>query len=215
MGPPKIPQADWSKYKAYLHDLYIAQDRTLSQVIQQAENELGFRSRCVKCRDVHDPDHSDCDASQVQYIRQFKKWKFEKNLRGDQWKRIAKIVRNRKSFGKDGEILIKNGRVTDRRLRKEMSRYRPQEHDDFSSEQVRLRRCTKPLIWLADLTYEDMDGIIIGTPQGEALQPIHHLQLPWFRFQTLIEPYCKLRAFRAWHSLALIFPSRQNASRRL
>ena len=47
MGPPKIPQADWSKYKAYLHDLYITQDRTLSQVIQQAENKLGFRPRCV------------------------------------------------------------------------------------------------------------------------------------------------------------------------
>ena len=47
MGPPKIPQADWSKYKAYLHDVYIREDRTLSQVIQQAENELGFRPRYV------------------------------------------------------------------------------------------------------------------------------------------------------------------------
>ena len=47
MGPPKIPQADWSKHKAYLHDLYITKDRTLSQVIQQAENELGFRPRYV------------------------------------------------------------------------------------------------------------------------------------------------------------------------
>ena len=40
-----------------------------------------------------------------------------------------------------------------------------------------------------------MDGIIIGTPQGEAVQAINYLQIPWFRFETLIEPYCKLSAF--------------------
>ncbi|KAK0508381.1 hypothetical protein JMJ35_009465 [Cladonia borealis] len=153
-GPPKISQADWDKHKAYLYDSYITRDKTLSQVIQQAENEQGFRPS---------------DASKAQYIRQFKKWKLEKNLRGDQWKKIAKVVRNRKTYGKDSEILIKDGRVSDRRLRKEMSRYR---RDDCS-----------------DLSLDDMDGIIIGTPQGEAVQAINYLQIPWFRFQTLIEPY--------------------------
>ena len=147
-----------------------------------------------QCRDVHAPDHSNCDASKAQYIRQFKKWKFEKNLRGDQWKWIAKVVRNRKSSGKDSEILIKDGRVSDRRLRKEMSRYRPHEYDDGSGKQIRLRRCTKNLIPLADLIFQDMDGIIIGTPQEEAVQAISYVQTPWYQFQTLTEPYCKLKS---------------------
>ena len=142
-------------------------------------------------RDAHDPDHSDCDTSKAQYIRQFKKWKFEKNLRGDQWKRIAKVVRNRKSSGKDSEIFIKDGRVSDRRLRKEMSRYMPHEHDDRSGKQIRLRRCTKTLIQLADFIFQDMDGIVIGTPQGEAVQVIYYMHTPWYQFQSLTEPYCK------------------------
>ena len=49
-GPPKIAQAHWDKHKAYLRDLYITRDKTLSQVIQQAENERGFRPRCVNVR---------------------------------------------------------------------------------------------------------------------------------------------------------------------
>ena len=81
---------------------------------------------------AYDLDNSNGDASKAQYIRQFKKWKFEKNLRSDQWKRITKVVRNRKSNGKDSEVLIKDGPVSDSRLRKEMSRYRPHEHDDCS-----------------------------------------------------------------------------------
>ena len=137
-GPPKISHANWDKHKAYLYDLYITRDKTLSQVIQQAENEQGFRPRCVNVRGL-DFDHSDSDASKAQYIRQFKKWKLEKNLRGDQWKKIAKVVRNRKTYGKDSEILIKDGRVSDRRLRKEMSRYR---RDDCSGKYVRL--CPAP-----------------------------------------------------------------------
>ena len=49
-GPPKIPQNDWTKHKDYLHDLYITKDKTLLQTIQQAENEHGFRPRCVNIR---------------------------------------------------------------------------------------------------------------------------------------------------------------------
>ena len=85
-----------------------------------------------------------------------------------------------------------------------MSRYRPYEHNDCSGKHVRLRPA-RLLIWLVDLTLDDMDGIIIGTPQGETVQApqgetvqaIHYLQIPWFRFQTLIEPFCNLRIFLA------------------
>ena len=54
-----------------------------------------------------------------------------------------KVVHTRKSHGKDSEILFKIGRVADkdgrlpdRRLRKEMSRYRAREHNDFSGERA-------------------------------------------------------------------------------
>ena len=133
-GPPKIAQAHWDKHKAYLHDLYITRDKTLSQVLQQAKDERGFQPRCVNVIPSAILDHSDEDASKAQYIRQFKKWRFEKNLRAVQWKKIAKVVRDRKTYGKDSEILINDGRISNRRLRKEMSRYRPHEHDDCSGK---------------------------------------------------------------------------------
>ena len=140
-------------------------------------------------------DNSNGNASKAQYIRQFKKWKFEKNLHSDQWKRIAKVVRNRKSNGKDSEVLIRDGRLSDSRLRKEMSRYRPNEHDDCSGTCARLSHCIKLLTWIADLTLEDMEGVIVGTPQGQAVQIINYSQIPLS--QTPTEPYCKLRIFRA------------------
>ena len=49
-GPPKIPQAHWDRHKAYIHDLYVTRDKTLSQVIQQVEDEHGFRPRRVNIR---------------------------------------------------------------------------------------------------------------------------------------------------------------------
>lgn len=63
------------------------------------------------------------DISKAQYLRQLKKWGFEKNSSSDQWKKVAMVVRKRKSRGKDSEVFIKDDRISDQKLRKEISRY--------------------------------------------------------------------------------------------
>ena len=76
--------------------------------------------------------------SKAQYIRQFKKWAFEKNSNIDQWKAVTRVVRKRKFRGKDTEISIKGRRISDRKLRKEMSRYTvPNNDQECSSKKSR------------------------------------------------------------------------------
>ncbi len=74
---------------------------------------------------------SDHCISKAQYIRQFEKWAFKKNSSKDQWEGIAVEVRKRKYHGKDSEIFVKNKRIPDKKLRKEISRYAPADrHED-------------------------------------------------------------------------------------
>jgi len=68
--------------------------------------------------------------SNAQYIRQFEKWAFKKNSSKDQWEGIAVEVRKRKYQGKESEIFVKNKRIPDKKLRKEISRYAPAEGDE-------------------------------------------------------------------------------------
>jgi len=73
---------------------------------------------------------SDHCISKAQYIRQFEKWAFKKNSSKDQWEGIAVEVRKRKYHGKDSEIFVKNKRIPDKKLSKEISRYAPAEVDE-------------------------------------------------------------------------------------
>ncbi|KAL9628960.1 MAG: hypothetical protein Q9164_007082 [Protoblastenia rupestris] len=116
----KISDAEWNIHKARLHALYIGDNKTLDQVIEIAACDLGFKS------------------SKAQYIRQFKKWAFEKNSNIDQWKAVTRVVCKRKFRGKDTEISIKGRRISDRKLRKEMSRYTvPNNDQECSSKKSR------------------------------------------------------------------------------
>ena len=72
-------------------------------------------------------------SSKAQYIRQFKKWRFEKNTKSERWKQIAKVVAKRKSRGKESEVSIHDRNISEKQLRKEMSRYREQKHEDKAS----------------------------------------------------------------------------------
>lgn len=115
-----IPQAEWDLYKTRLRSLY--DKEPLAKVIQLAESDYGFLARFVIS--IHEGwPCSNYHTSKAQYIRQFKKWGFEKNLKSEQWKGIAGMVRKRKSQGKDSQVSIKNRQIPHKKLCKEMSRY--------------------------------------------------------------------------------------------
>ena len=201
-GPPKIPQADWTKHKDYLHDLYITKDNTLLQTIQQAESEHGFRPRCVNIRPltilitlmVMPVRHSIYDSSRNGNSKRICVVISGRGL--PRWYAIGNLTaKTAKSSSKTGQCLtVDYGR--------RCPGTGPTNMTIVPVRKFGLRRCIKSLIWLADLTLEDMDGVIVGTPQGQAVQVTNYLQIPGF--QTPTEPYCKLRIFRAWYSSALI-----------
>jgi hypothetical protein len=151
---------------------------------------------------------SNQDISKAQYIRQFEKWGFKKNSNRDQWKAIAWKVHQRKSQGKKSEVFIKDRRISDQKLRKEMSRYPllpnlPQ----GSSKKSRLRCWTRELTRFKAPSFEDMDGIIVRTPLAGSVRTIEYLHLPFFEFQALIERYSTKGVFWSLNHGALTYNS--------
>ncbi|KAL2036493.1 hypothetical protein N7G274_010759 [Stereocaulon virgatum] len=154
-GPPKIPDVEWNLHKATIQSLYVTENKTLGQMMEYVASQSGFR------------------PSKAQYIRQLKKWGFEKNSSADQWKQVAKVVRKRKHEGKDSEVFIRNDRVSTPKLRKEISRYAVHEES---------RECSSP-------RSENLDGVVVQTPKADVMRHTVFLGTPWFDFQNRIEPY--------------------------
>jgi hypothetical protein len=141
---------------------------------------------------------SNRDIRKAQYIRQFRKWGFEKNSNSDQWKAVARQVRKRKSRGKNSEIYIQDKRILDEKLRKETSRYAPPIDDHECSSKKFLLRCwTRVLTPSKAPNSEDLEGIVVRTPKGDSVRPLEYLHIPWFEFQSMIERYCTSRSYRA------------------
>ena len=46
-GPPKVPDAEWTLYKAHIRSLYITENKTLGQMMERVASEYGFRPRSV------------------------------------------------------------------------------------------------------------------------------------------------------------------------
>ena len=139
-------------------------------------------------------------SSKAQYILQFKKWGFKKYSNKDQWKAIAIKVRKRKSQGKESEICVRGEKISDQKARKEMSRYAPPTFDPESrGKKLGLYCSVVALTHPIAREVETMDDLIVRTPQGELVRPIKYLHIPWFEFQTLVEPYCGWRTLGSFH----------------
>lgn len=119
----KITEAEWNLHKARLQSLYITDNRTLEQVITLAASDYGFQARLGFAIYILHFVLTIRDTSKTQYIRQFKKWGFEKNAKSNQWKEAIGDVHKRKSQGKDSEVYIKDKLISNKKLRKEMSRH--------------------------------------------------------------------------------------------
>ncbi|OXV12024.1 hypothetical protein Egran_00220, partial [Elaphomyces granulatus] len=63
------------------------------------------------------------NASKAQYVRQFKEWKWRKNLKSDEWKVIGEHIRRRKDEQKDSEVLLCGIPLSSERVKKETSRH--------------------------------------------------------------------------------------------
>ncbi|CZR57742.1 uncharacterized protein PAC_07631 [Phialocephala subalpina] len=65
------------------------------------------------------------NASKNQYVTQFKKWRWRKNISTAEWGLIDKALLRRREEGQESEVYFNNIRIPDARVRKEISRHVP------------------------------------------------------------------------------------------
>ncbi|KAL2071858.1 hypothetical protein VTL71DRAFT_13093 [Oculimacula yallundae] len=93
----------WNAYKELLRGLYF--NSTLAEVIKHMEEDYGFI------------------ASKNQYERKFKDWNFRKNLTIEEREHILRKKRKRDREGKDTAVDFHGVKISNKRLKKEESRY--------------------------------------------------------------------------------------------
>lgn len=70
---------------------------------------------------------------QSAYETRLKKWNFRKYSKGGHWRTLERVIETRAHEGKDTEVLFDGEPVEEKRLRKEIGRYRRCEDDDPSA----------------------------------------------------------------------------------
>ena len=66
---------------------------------------------------------TDCKNRKNQYVTQFKKWGWRKNITTAEWDLIDKVLTTRKKKGRESEVYLNNICIPDARVRKEISRH--------------------------------------------------------------------------------------------
>ncbi|KAI5802988.1 Clr5 domain-containing protein [Geopyxis carbonaria] len=117
---PNTPATIWESYKEELRQLYVAQDKGLSSVMEHMESTYGL------------------EASKNEYQRIFKQWDFRKNLTQKEWAFVNHRTRKRKAEDatKETEVTFQGVRQDPKRVKKELNRYFPwseQQPTDVSS----------------------------------------------------------------------------------
>jgi Ankyrin repeats (many copies) len=67
-------------------------------------------------------------VSKPQFVRKLKSWGCRKNTSSNDWKRIARTIQRRQCEGKESIVIINGEQVDNKRLRKELSRYKSAVH---------------------------------------------------------------------------------------
>ncbi|OXV07341.1 hypothetical protein Egran_04894, partial [Elaphomyces granulatus] len=101
-----IAHATFQSYQEELSDLWKVQQLPLDQVMEKMESQYSFKE------------------SKTQYIKQFKEWKWRKNLKSEEWKVIGEHIRRRKDEQKDSEVLFCDIPLSSEKVKKETSRHR-------------------------------------------------------------------------------------------
>ncbi|KAH8651560.1 ankyrin repeat-containing domain protein [Tricladium varicosporioides] len=112
-------------------------------------------------------------ASKAQYTRKFDEWGFKKNSTDAKWKFIARKLQKRNLEGKESDTYIDGKLVPRKKVKKEVSRH------PLPSWQI---------ISIAGRSPSPLGGIEIHTPPREHTPFVKYLHIPWFEFETLVEP---------------------------
>lgn len=112
-------------------------------------------------------------ASKAQYIRKFDQWGFKKNSTDGNWKYIAHKLQKKDLEGKESDTYVNGKLMPRKKVKKEVSR-----HSLLSWQIMSIpgRSPTPP------------GGVEIRTPPREPNFFVQYLHIPWFEFETLVEP---------------------------
>ena len=129
--------------------------------------------------------------SKSQYERHFKKWKFRKNLKSEEWKAVHHHVSKRKRNDKESDVYIDDILVPREKVRKETSR------NSFVSivEQcvqgnaaLALQGNILILVTAFSAPSSAMpNGLLVCTPAASEVDTLQTDNLPWFRFESWLE----------------------------
>ncbi|TVY50444.1 Ankyrin repeat domain-containing protein 50 [Lachnellula cervina] len=97
----------WETHQDLLKALWISQNKKYEEV--QAEMKI----------------HHNFNASKNQYVAQFKKWGWRKNIATAEWQSINKTIVRRNDKGRKSEIYLNNVLIPNAKVRKEISRNVP------------------------------------------------------------------------------------------
>ncbi|RDL35193.1 uncharacterized protein BP5553_07124 [Venustampulla echinocandica] len=138
-------------------------------------------------------------ASKAQYIRKFELWGFKKYSTDESWKYIARKIQKRNLEGKESDTYVNGKLVPRKKVKKEVSR-----HSLLSCQFMSIpgRSPTPP------------GRVEIRTPPRDHNFFVQYLHIPWFEFETLVEPQIRrLRALTSGHHIEPSIIYEQSAQR--
>lgn len=125
MSKQKAIQENWDGYKAVIQKLYLTEDKPLKDVMAFMKDEYSFHATYAQFQSLYEGCALIVSYSRAQYERQFKKWKFRKNLSDRDWTVIHDRVEKRKRDLKESDVYIDDILVSTKKVKKEVSRHVP------------------------------------------------------------------------------------------
>ncbi|MCJ1269666.1 hypothetical protein MMC22_009558 [Lobaria immixta] len=139
---------------------------------KELQNLYLAESRTLKEIATHMEETHHLRATKAQYEIQFKKWDLRKNLTNKEWDYVHSRVEKRKREEKDSDVYFKRTKIPEKKLKKELSRRYTISYKDFTGA---LSSPSTP------------EAISISTPNPVSGYTVDMTDLPWFRFQPLME----------------------------
>lgn len=153
-------KANWEFHKETIQRIYITQDKSLNHVMEYMQKSQGF------------------SASKAQYERQFKIWKFRKNLKSHEWIFVHYRFNKRERNGKESELYVDGVLVPKKKIKKETARHK------FPTITERYASVPSP---------KTPEGLSIRTPLALCPWTLRLEDLPWFNFQDFIDSQASAR----------------------
>ncbi|CZS72584.1 unnamed protein product [Fusarium graminearum] len=105
---PRIPDDQWEAHKDIIKSLYLEQNKTIKEIERLISENHQFH------------------ATEKQYIRKVTvNWKLRKNIKKEEWEQASALSLKRKAEGKLTELTILGKIIPDKKRKKEIRRYAP------------------------------------------------------------------------------------------